>query len=254
MSEYSIKENYHRYFDIKVVESPEELKEAFAIRYRVYGEEFGFENVSELKDGLETDEYDAHSIHCLIRHKPSGRAAGCVRLVPALETEQTHPMPMEKYCASCLDQSFLKAMAAPRETMCEVSRLAVDSSFRLRSGERRTRFGSLSVSTTSAEERRTFPLIAVSAFLAMTSVCNLTGRTNAFLMAEPFLPRLLSRSGILVEKVGHDINYHGIRAPYYISSLQAAEGLVPDLKELYESINDILAEQLLPAVSRQGVS
>ena len=236
MTVESIAENYHKYFRIRIADTEDLRNETFGVRYRVYAEEFGFESIDEFPDQKESDEFDHQSIHCLITHRSTGDAAGCVRLVPTFSSEVRDPLPLEKYCSSCLDMNFIKAMAVPRESMCEISRLAVDGKFRQRPGERKTRLGSVDSAANSPEELRTFPLIAVSAFFATISLTQLVGRPNMFMMTEPFLPRLLSRYGIMIERAGHDMDYHGVRAPYYLNGEQAAHGIKSELRELYSSI------------------
>lgn len=232
----SLAETYSKFFRVDIAETIEQRRDVYGIRYRVYAEEFGFEKAEEFPDKLEYDEYDAQSIHCLITHIPTGQPAGCVRVVPTFSSEVRDPLPLEKYCSDCLDMDFIKAMNLPRESICEISRLAVDGVFRQRPGERKTRMGSINFSAVSEEEKRTFPLIAVSGFLACIAITKKIQRPNAFMMTEPFLPRLLARAGILVEKAGREIDYHGIRAPYFITQPQAESGLRDDLKELYLAI------------------
>lgn len=236
MTTPSLAETYTKYFKVELAQTTEQRREVYGIRYRVYAEEFGFEKAEEFPDKLEFDEFDAHSIHCLITHIPSGKPAGCVRMVPTFSSEVRDPLPLEKFCSDSLDSDFIKAMNLPRESMCEISRLAVDGLFRKRPGERKSRMGSLDFSASSEEERRTFPLIAVSAFLACIAITKKVHRPNAFMMTEPFLPRLLARAGILVEKAGREMDYHGIRAPYFITQPQAEAGLRADLKELYQAL------------------
>ena len=71
------------YFDVRLVTSSAMRVKAAQIRYRVYCEEFGYEAADNFPDHKETDEFDAHSLQCLITHRRSGRAAGCVRMVCA---------------------------------------------------------------------------------------------------------------------------------------------------------------------------
>ena len=144
-------------------------------------------------------------------------------------------LPFEKYCNKSLDIDFIKHLNLERETQCEISRLAVDGVFRKRSGEVLTRFGDVNLEFTK-EEQRTFLLIAIAAFLAATVLTELSGRTNVFAMMEPFLPRLLKRSGILFQKAGKDIDYHGIRAPYFCTTQSALDNMRPELVELYQWI------------------
>ncbi|MGH1373987.1 MAG: PEP-CTERM/exosortase system-associated acyltransferase [Cellvibrionaceae bacterium] len=238
MDQQSVAETFHKFFDVSVASSQTQKNSVFSIRYRVYCDEFGFESIEEFPDQIEFDEYDPQSTHCLITHRPTGKPAGCVRMVPTYSTEVRDPLPFEKYCADSLDRDFLTQISPARETMCEISRLAVDGDFRKRAGERRNRCGITEEFQSTEEERRTFPLIAVSAFLASTALTNLTRRCDVFMMTEPFLPRLLERSGIVVRRAGKDVDYHGVRAPYYITADEAAKGLRGDLRDLYHLIFD----------------
>ncbi len=242
MEQSTVAETFNKYFDVSVASTQAQKNDVYSIRYRVYCDEFGFESVEEFPDQIEFDEYDPQSTHCLITHKPSGRPAGCVRMVPTYASEVRDPLPFEKYCADSLDRDFLDELSPPREHMCEISRLAVDGQFRKRAGEKSNRCGITEEFQSTEEERRTFPLIAVSAFLASTALTNLTSRTSVFMMTEPFLPRLLSRSGIVVQRAGRDVDYHGIRAPYFITADAAARGLKGDLKDLYHLIYDEFKE------------
>jgi hypothetical protein len=63
----------------------------------------------------------------------------------------------------------------------------------------------------------------------------LTGRRNVFAMMEPFLPLLLSRVGIRFEKMGDDIDYHGLRAPYFIRTESAVETMAPERRDLFSA-------------------
>ena len=86
-------------------------------------------------------------------------------------------------------------------------------------------------------ELRTFSLIAIASFVSAFAVSDHIDRTNAFAMMEPFLPRLLQRSGVVVARVGEDIDYHGARAPYHITTQDAVDGMPDELRELYRVIH-----------------
>ncbi len=62
-------------------------------------------------------------------------------------------------------------------------------------------------------------------------------------MMEPFLPRLLKRSGIIYSRIGEDIKYHGMRGTYHASLASTVETIVPNLKDLYNHILDELTVQ-----------
>ena len=229
----SLIENFQQYFSVEFAHTIEQKQEVYGVRYRVYCDEFEYESTALFPDQLETDEFDDISLHCLIVHKSSGKSAGCVRLVPALGE---NPLPLEKHCAESLDTEFISSLNLARNTVCEISRLAVDRLFRRRTGEELTRFGELTGLDCSQKEQRTFSIIAVAAFLASTALTDLSGRTNVFAMMEPFLPRMLKRSGINFQKAGEDMDYRGIRSAYFIRTQSALENMNPDLKSLYNWI------------------
>ena len=212
----TIAENFERFFRVEIATGREIVEQTQYVRYRVYCEEFGFEPIEKCPGERERDEFDDRSIHCLITHLGSNAPAGCVRMVPTLAEQPASPLPFEKYCREGLDQALLEEMALDRSSICEISRLAVDRNFRRRSGEHQTRFGNPTIDFCE-EEKRTLPFIAVSAYLAATAITARTGRTNVFAMMEPFLPRLLRRAGIRFTRVGRDVDYHGLRAPYFIT-------------------------------------
>jgi N-acyl amino acid synthase of PEP-CTERM/exosortase system len=228
--------DFTRYFSIQLVTSEQQAREVYAIRYRVYCEEFKYEATDLFPEKMETDEFDKQSLHCLIVHKETGRSAGCVRLVPVCDDLENGLLPFEKFCQQSLDKQLIESWHLQRDTECEISRLAVDTAFRRRPGEAATRFGEIRSMDCSKQEQRTFSLIAVSGFLAATAITALTQKTNVFAMMEPFFPRLMKRSGIVFERVGSDIDYHGIRAPYFIKTQSALDNMRPDLKEMYNWI------------------
>ncbi|MBQ0720345.1 MAG: PEP-CTERM/exosortase system-associated acyltransferase [Gammaproteobacteria bacterium] len=235
----SLAEKFLQYFQVELATSAADKQAVYEVRYRVYCEEFEYEPGENFPDKGEYDEYDESSLHCLIRHKSSNMTAGCVRLVPSIDSEL---LPFEKYCSESVDSAFVKSLEIERSDMAEVSRLAVDGAFRRRPGESATRFGEVNTMDCSAAEKRTFSLIAIAGFLACAALAELSGRTDVFAMMEPFLPRLVKRSGIAWQQAGKTIEYHGERALYYIKTQSAVENMVPELRELYEAIHHQIAK------------
>jgi len=240
-NENTLIEDFERYFKIELVSTKEQAQAAYGVRYRVYCEEFEYEATDVFPDKLEKDEFDEQSLHCLIIHKERDLVAGCVRLVPIELSQENGLLPFEKFCQKSLDTELIDSFHLKRSTECEISRLAVDGAFRRRPGEAATRFGGIESIDCTKQEQRTFSLIAVSAFLAATALTDLTHKTNVFAMMEPFLPRLLKRSGICFERVGSDMDYHGIRAPYFIKTQSAVDNMRPDLKALYDWVYEQVA-------------
>lgn len=240
--------DFAQYFELSLALTEEQKKAVYAIRYSVYCEEFGYEDTEAFRDGMETDSFDDHSIHCLVTHKASNRPAGCVRLVTV---DQNSLMPMEDHCGDALDVEFFSQFANRRDRMSEISRLAVDGPFRRRRGESETRFGNTNSLHFEAREKRTFSLIAVSLFLAAAAVADLMRRKDTFSIMEPFLPNILRRTGIVVKRVGEDFDFRGTRAPYYLNIDEAVRGCPDELRLCYEVVRAQFASVLDPEGDRK---
>ena len=62
-------------------------------------------------------------------------------------------------------------------------------------------------------------------------------------MMEPRLARSLRFVGISFEKVGPIVEYHGQRAPYYISRNLLMTGLTPGFKKILNNIDKKIISQ-----------
>lgn len=231
---------FHEYFLPMLANTPEQRAQAFRIRHEVYCREFGFERPEEHPDGMETDSYDAQSIHCLLVHQPSTKAAGCVRLVLPDPENPDAPLPFEKHCIDSLDRSITEPLLANRAAIGEISRLAVISEFRRRRNEDRTPAGDPDAAGFSLIEQRQFPFIAVGLYLSAASTGMLSGLEGVFAMMEPRLARHLSRYGIRFMQVGQVTDYHGPRAPFYITRDDLLHGLKPEISALLDTIKNDL--------------
>lgn len=232
-------EDFQEYFDLELVTTPEQLEQVYRIRYRVYCEEFKYEPAELFPEQVESDDFDGRSSHCLVRHRSSGLPAGCARLV---HVDESTLMPMEAFCGESIEEKVIRSYDGRRNTVCEFSRLAVDGAFRRRAGEKATRFGEVSALDITLREQRTFSLIAVSTILAAFAMSDLIGRPNCFAMMEPFLPRLLLRSGIVVHRAGEETDYHGVRAPYVFETHETVGGMAGEMQDFYSTIHQAFAK------------
>ncbi len=229
----SLIEDFQRYFRLELATTDEQLNKIYSIRYRIYCEEFKYEPLDAFPDKLERDEFDNHASHCLVTHKSTGMPAGCARLV---HVDEHSVMPMEQFCSNAIDDSIIRSFDGRRNEICEFSRLGVDGAFRRRAGEHFSRFGEISALDFSKREQRTFSHIAISTILAAFAMSDLIGRTHCFAMMEPFLPRLLKRSGITVQPAGVETEYHGVRAPYYFETHATVGGMEEEMQDFYRTI------------------
>jgi N-acyl amino acid synthase of PEP-CTERM/exosortase system len=179
-SERNLGDSFQQYFEITPALSQDDREDVFRIRHEVYCRDLGWEPLRA--DGMETDAFDAQSVHCLLRHRGSGMLVGCTRLILADATQPQALLPFEESCAEVIDRRIADPAALPREQVAEVSRLAVMRDFRQRKGEqqsgagrRRRRFRAartakpLSPSSRSASTCARRPLRCVS--VASTASC-----------------------------------------------------------------------------------
>ncbi len=239
----SLMERFQRYFQIELARTPEQKSAVYGIRYRVYCEEFQYEPMEAFPNREESDEFDEYSMHCLVVHKRTLQPAACVRLVPAFGDPENDPLPIEEIFRDTLDNQLIDSLDLDRSKVCEISRLAVDHAFRRRLGEGNSRLGEPDQPRYDTRERSTFPFICMAAFLGATALTELTNRTNAFAMMEPFLARMLARTGINFQRVGGDLEYHGIRAPYFTTTEHTLEHMAPDMRAIYMTIAEEIRTQ-----------
>ena len=214
-----------RYFALSRAEGAR-LEEAFRVRYQVYCREFGYEREEDCPSGRETDAFDAQAWHAALVHRPSGMLAGYVRLVHAGAGAPLHELPMEQHCRDSFTHPTLRPDRLDRDSICEVSRLMVHGLFRRRRGEAAMPFGGTVVPGFPPEQQRTFPLVAVSLFVAATVLGVHYRKQHAFAMMEPSLVRILRQTGLAFTQVGEALDYHGWRAAYYIDSGDALAAIL----------------------------
>ena len=211
--------------------------EVFRIRYDVYCEELGYEDTKKFPDKLEQDSYDAHSLHYLLWHKSSEQFAGCVRLAKTAPGLNNQKLPFELTCNDTLDRSIIDISQLPANSYAEISRLAVRSAFRRRSGEKDSTSDGV-ILQANIEDRRSFPSIAFGLYLAAAASGLNANLERVFAMMEPRLARLLRISGIHFEQIGKAIEHRSLRAPYQITEVGFYEHMPENIKLLLDDIRE----------------
>lgn len=244
MTEKTLAQHFHDYFSIGIADTTDLKKAVFKLRYDVYCTELGYEKNCPIDS--EKDNFDEYSSYVLIKHRASGHYAGCVRLVTPPRHNPKALLPCEAHCSQSFDPqkvSFLREGEIIK--VGEVSRLAVASRFRLRKSDAKSPEG-INLEQQSQEiddELRCFPLIAVALYFAATSIAIYQNLKYAVVMMEPALARLLNRSGINFTQLSETTDYHGQRALFYTDGA-FINTLKPELKELYQSVDQQLGDDL----------
>lgn len=218
-------------FTVHHVSDAEKLKEIYRLRYKVYCEEWGFERPGDHPYGIETDEFDKSAVHFVAKNS-EGNLVGTIRLI----LNSPAGFPVEKYCEININKHEL-----PRESLAEISRLAISKEYRRRAEdryvygpdeERRSigRFnytGKIYHSESSRiyrraedrykevlQDRRKRPEAVISLYKAIYHESKRRQITHWYAVMTKGLYTLLRRLEINFQAIGDPVDYHGIRTPY----------------------------------------
>ncbi|MFP5405385.1 MAG: PEP-CTERM/exosortase system-associated acyltransferase [Gammaproteobacteria bacterium] len=232
-------------FSLELADRDDLLAESFRLRYRVYVDEMKFERPEDCPGGVECDAFDSRSLTVLLRHNASRRFIGCVRVIVADPVDKTRPFPFE---IAALDQIASRSELlhqTPRERIGEVSRLAVVQEFRRRKCDREAGLYTLPelAHFDSDPRRHNIPpalgLIFAAAWLGIE-----VGLEAVFVMMELRLARLLRSLGMTFRQVAEPVEYHGLRAPFEITSETLLGDASPPLRAALDLVRDKTADAL----------
>jgi N-acyl amino acid synthase of PEP-CTERM/exosortase system len=232
------------YFKVVPALTDELRDHAYRIRHQVYCEDLKFE--PERPDRRESDEYDAHSLHCLVRSVETGQYVGCTRLVLTRPGDPAYPLPFEKTCAKTIDRTVVDPLALPRQTIAEVSRLAIVSGYRRRRGEQNSP-APVSDQSFGTQTRPRFPYLAIGLYLGTIELAALHGIDTLFLLSEPILFRHFATLGVKIKQIGGAVEHRGTRVPSTMSVPNIIAGINLVVRPLY----NVIAEEVRQAVQEQ---
>jgi N-acyl amino acid synthase of PEP-CTERM/exosortase system len=204
-------------------------------------------------DRREIDEYDERSILLLLRHAQTDEDIGCVRVVKTTPGDPRCRLPIENICADLLDRSIIDPEKLARHTLGEVSRLGVVKKYRRRKGE-----SDLSVPVQDSDDspdhstpnRRQFPYLLATLYLATYAVAHREGMNHLFTVTEPRLVSHLVKLGVPITLIGSPVEYKGLRVPAVIDVDAGIRALNPFVRDLYgEIVHQIDAHYSSHAIS-----
>jgi N-acyl amino acid synthase of PEP-CTERM/exosortase system len=240
---------FEKYFTAHAATDDERRHAAYRIRHEVYCDELGYE--PGRPDRLEQDAFDARSLHCLLRSIANDEYVGCVRLVLADPRDSSARLPFETLCGVGLDRRRVDPDALPRETIAEVSRLAVVSRYRRRTGERQTAVA-ISERDFGTPDRPRFPYLAVGLYLAMIAQARRHGIETLFMLTEHRLARQLTRLGVHLQQIGPAVEHRGLRYPSAMSVREVIDGLNFFLRPMFDVIADEIDASYRGAETTRG--
>jgi N-acyl amino acid synthase of PEP-CTERM/exosortase system len=237
---------FNQFFELVHADTDELRMQVYLLRYQVYVLETGFESDADCRSGAdenghailwEQDAFDERSDHYLLRHRRTGVFAATARLILPSTLDVAAPYPIELHCP--LENSVTDPTVRAR--LGEISRFAVSKVFKRRIGE----LGSLAGVAEDVEiyfeedERRVLPHISLGLFAAVMRMVHEHHITHCYAVMEPALLRLLSRFGMVFNRIGSDVDYHGIRVP----CITTAEEALPSIKKVAPSVWDLITNR-----------
>lgn len=224
---------YSEYFDVVRADTPELIREAYRLRYQVYCVENPFENPAEHPDGLETDEFDDHSLHCLLVHRATGTVAGTVRLILPRTDRPGCDLPI---LSLCQDPRVRDGKLLPARSTAEISRFAISKAFRRRAEDRgATGAGPV---LPGGQDRRVIPHITLGLMKAVAWMSHEHAITHLCAVMEPALLRLIGRFGLFFTPLGPLVSHHGQRQPCYATIAALGQGALNHRPEALELITE----------------
>ncbi len=211
----NIIDHFNEYFEIVPATSDELKDEVYKLRYQVFCVENKIFNCEDYPSQLESDDFDRHSVHYLIRHRNSGVYAATTRLIPPDANNPEKNFPLEQYCT--IDNVAVME-SINRAHLAEISRFCISKAFKKRNNEKNT------LATVSSgwqdypkqEERRTFPYLSLALIACAIKASHENNIHYIYSASQPPWLRFLSAMGINLIKIGPLVDYHGERWPTVI--------------------------------------
>lgn len=235
---FNLGKSYQQYFELVPAYSDALKDDVYRIRHQVYCEELAFE--PRRPNRREFDEYDAHSIHLLIRSLHTKQFVGCTRLIRVNPIAPELPFPFEKTCAATLDRSIIDPSRLPRHAIAEVSRLAVVSQFRRRKGDEPKSPVPLSDADFGTPAQPRFPYLPISLYLGAVELARLNQIDTIFILTEPRLAGHFRKLGVDVQTIGGAVEYRGERVP----SMLNIQGILKDMRSMLRPLYQVVAAEI----------
>jgi N-acyl amino acid synthase of PEP-CTERM/exosortase system len=222
---------------INTTDGDAEMEEIFRLRFKVYCEEWGFEDPANYPDGMERNEYDEKAEHFFIQEKYDGSIIGSARII--LPSELGYPM--TKFCTIDPIMYEIASGGAKNMKIGEVSRLAISKDFRKRieDDSQIGYSGDLPEGQLVGNEKRRYNFVhEFYKYLLMQSIS--LGLSHWYIAMKRSLYVLLKRVGMVYHPIGPEIDYHGLRTPYLGNLQEIRGGMLKKDPHCFEFVEELL--------------
>lgn len=214
-SRLEVLSQFDNFFKEVTAEAPQDIEQAFRLRYQVYCLEQGFEPPESFSSGMERDRYDSFAHHSLLVDKASALPLGTVRLIlPAATPDWVEDLPVADYAAA---ESIAELERLPAGSTAEVSRFAIARMARQKS--RRSLAGEDGAALESRRDTpwrdKLRPYMSLGLIRGLVRLSVEKGITHWCLAAEPTLLRRLRSFGLHFKAAGPLVDHRGLRQVCY---------------------------------------
>jgi len=220
---------YNRDYECKFANSPDLVRRAFETRYQVYCVENHFENAAEHGDGLESDEYDGHSSHCVLTYRPTGEVMGTVRLILPVAGR------LDSFSMRGIAEKTGGNLPIPVASAAEVSRFSISKRSR---PDARTLSHGHNLREMAGALRRAEPLMSLGLIQGLMRMSAMHRITHWCAVMEPKMLRMLSAMGIHFIPVGEPVEYHGYRQLCYVEVGAVLRSMERERPSFWEVVAD----------------
>ncbi len=243
---------FKKYFEIVPATDEATRDQVFGVRHEVYCEDLHFE--PERPDRREIDDYDAQSLHCLLRTSTEPHApVGCVRIVLCDPANPERPLPFERTCAQTLDRSLIDPARLPRGRIAEVSRLAVRAAYRRRRGEDRAPV-SIHDEDFGTKDQPRFPYVPISLYMGAIALAHRNDIDTLFVLTEPRLANHFAKLGVDIRQIGSAVEHRGARIPSMLDVNSVIKNMRFILRPIWRAVEQDIDAGLERARATEGSS
>ena len=221
----SLLRRFNAHFYTETAYTPAQIREAQRVRYQVYCIENPLEQPNP--DGIESDSFDAHSVHSLLVYRAAAKALGTVRLILPISGEAEHSFPMQDVLGASAARDFRKL---PLHSSAEVSRFSISRQFR-RTAESCQDAEAEFISVSG-------PLMRLGLIQSLVRMSLEYGITHWCAMMEPTLLRMLAAMAIRFRAVGPLVEFHGLRQPCYCNLADILEAVRRERPAFWSVLTD----------------
>lgn len=216
---------YNNLFDVVEADTPALKEQAYRLRYQVFClENEGYEDPSKHPTGMERDAYDIRSEQVLLIYKPTATAIGTLRIIKPDIYGPLKSFPMQHIC----EDGYLKDVRNINN-MCEVSRLSISKPLREKVRQHLLKHKDEYLSLPFHQKGLVNLVMAIAPFGLYQGAFNMAldrGYANMLGTMEPFhMERLKRKAGLVVHKLGGEIEFHGIRQPFVMNIHETCENM-----------------------------